>query len=178
MGIPVLLSTSTASGSSNVAITSNLTSTYKEYMFVFTDVGPATDSQTFQFNLSTDGGSNYNASKTSTFFRAQVKQDGSGSGIAYQTSLDLANGTGYQAISADLGNGADESTGGILHLYDPAGTTYVKHFYARFSCYHSGDYANDMYAAGYANTTSAVNAIDFKMASGNFDGVIQMYGIE
>jgi hypothetical protein len=32
--------------------------------------------------------------------------------------------------------------------------------------------------AGYGNTTSAVNAIRFQMASGNFDGTIYLYGIK
>ena len=32
--------------------------------------------------------------------------------------------------------------------------------------------------AGYFNTTSAINAIQFKMSSGNIDsGTIEMYGI-
>lgn len=175
-GIPVLLSTTTATNSANVAITSNITSAYNEYVFVFTDVNPVTDSQTLTFNVSIDGGSNYNVAKTTTFWRAQ--NNGSSNALGYQTSLDLANSTAYQPISADLGNGSDESTAGILHVFDPASTTYVKHFNSRFNCHHASNYTNDMFAAGFIDSTSAINAVNFKMASGNFDGVIQMYGIK
>ena len=175
-GIPTLILAQTASNATNVAFTSGLTSTYFKYMFVFTDVGPANDSNTLTMNFSTDGGSNYNVTKTSTFFRAQ--HNGTSSGLDYQTGNDLDQSTAYQPISADLGNGSDESTSGIVYLYSPSNTTYVKHWESRFNCHHASDYTNDMFSAGYGNTTSAINAIDFKMSSGNFDGVIQMYGIK
>ena len=38
---------------------------------------------------------------------------------------------------------------------------------------------SNFFVAGYGNTTSAVNAIQFKMSSGNTDaGTIYMYGIK
>jgi len=175
-GIPTLIATATSTNVTNAAFTSGLTSTYFKYMFVFTDIGPATDSNTLTMNFSTDGGSNYNVTKTSTFFRAQ--HDGSSTDLSYQTGNDLAQSTSYQPISADLGNGADESTSGVLYFWTPSNTTFIKHWVSRFNCHHASDYSNDMYSQGYANTTSAINAIDFKMSSGNFDGVIQMYGIK
>lgn len=175
-GIPTLITATTASNSTNVAFTSGLTSTYFKYMFVFTDIGPASDSNTLTMNFSTDGGSSYSVTKTSTFFRAQ--HNGSSTDLDYQTGNDLAQSTSYQPISADLGNGADESTSGVLYFWTPSNTTFIKHWVSRFNCHHASDYSNDMYSQGYANTTSAINAIDFKMSSGNFDGVIQMYGIK
>jgi len=174
-GIPTLITTTTASNATNVAFTSGLSATYFKYMFVFTDIGPANDSNTLTMNFSTDGGSNYNLSKTSTFFRAQ--HNGSSSDLGYQTANDLHSSTAYQPISADLGNGADESTAGVLHLWSPSSTTFTKQWTSRFNCHHASDYINDMFSAGYVNTTSDIDAIDFKMSSGNFDGVIQMYGI-
>ena len=177
-GGPQLILSQTASTSTNISFTANLDGTYDLYLFVFIDIHPADDSNWLGFNMSTDGGSSYAVTKTTTFFRAQNSEAGGGEGIAYQSGNDLAQSTAYQPISADLGNDADQVTNGYLYLYTPASTTFVKNFYSRFVCSHASQYCNDMYASGYGNTTSAVNAVDFKMNSGNIDsGKIKMYGI-
>ena len=112
-----------------------------------------------------------------TVFLAQHSEAGSDTALAYQAGSDQALGTDYQVLTRSQGNGGDESAAGILHLFSPSNTTYVKHFYARFSNYHASNYAYDFYTAGYINITEAVDEISFKMTSGNMDGVIQMYGI-
>ena len=180
MGIPTLIKTQTASDSALLAFihgTSDVVfdGTYDEYMFVFTDIGPATDDQGFDFAVSVDGGSNYGISKTTTFFRA-YHEEGDDTGFAYVPSWDT-QGTGVARLNVGTGNGADESIAGILNFFSPASTTYVKHFTSRTNNYYAGDSAVDVFTAGYINTTSAVNAIKFLFPSGNFDGVIQMYGI-
>jgi hypothetical protein len=177
MGIPTLISTATSSNVASVSITSGIDSTYDEYMFVLTDINPATDevNLTFQFNA-TDSTS-YDETITSTFFNAFNNEAGSSTSIAYSTGNDQAQGTAYQPLSLGIGNGSDESCAGILHLFSPASTTYVKHFYTRVHRYYAGNFAIVDYAAGYINTTTAIDDIQFKMSSGNFDGVIQMYGI-
>jgi len=177
MGIPTLISTSTASNSSSIDITSGIDSTYDEYMFVFTDINPAEDSREFTFQVNADGGSGFNETITSTSFRAYHKEDDAAAALAYDTSKDQAQGTAYQSISQSLGNGSDECCAGILHLFNPSNTTYVKHFYSRFNGLHDDDYCMGDFIGGYINTTSAIDEISFKMSSGNFDGVIQMYGI-
>mgnify|MGYP005835422695 CR=1 FL=1 len=177
MGIPTLISTSTASNASSVAITSGIDSTYDEYMFVFIDIGPATDNVIFQFNGSIDGGSNYNVTKTSTAFRSIHEESTSDPKIQYLTGGDLAQSTAYQFLGDDYGNGSDESAAGILHLFSPSSTTYVKHFYARMSTYQSANASQSFYIAGYFNDTNDIDAVSFKMNSGNFDGVIQLFGI-
>jgi hypothetical protein len=176
-----LISTQTASGSANLSFTSGIDSTYKEYVFKFINIHPSANSD-FAFNMSIDGGSNYNATKTTTFFNAYHYEDGSASALAYQTGDDLAQGTGYQVLMAfgDLGINADDSLSGYLHLFDPSSTTFVKHFTATTVSVNNeaAPYINNDFIAGYANTTSAVNAVDFKMISGNIDsGVIKLYGI-
>ena len=176
-----LISTQTASGSSSLSFTSGIDSTYKEYLFKFINIHPSANSD-FAFNMSIDGGSNYNATKTTTFFNAYHYEDGSASALAYQTGDDLAQGTGYQVLMAfgDLGINADDSLSGYLHLFDPSSTTFVKHFTATTVSVNNeaAPYINNDFIAGYANTTSAVNAVDFKMISGNIDsGVIKLYGI-
>ena len=177
MGIPTLISTSTASGASSASITSGIDSTYDEYMFVFTDINPDSDA-IFEFNGSIDGGSNYNVTKTSSFFRANHEEGGASTSVNYRTANDLAQGTGYQHFVPMVSSGTDEHCAGILHLFNPSSTTYVKHFYSRIQTVYNSTYPMDCFMAGYFNTTSAINAIDFKMNTGNFDGVIQMYGIE
>ena len=176
-----LISTQTASGSSSLSFTSGIDSTYKEYVFKFINIHPSANSD-FAFNMSIDGGSNYNTTKTTTFFNAYHYEDGSASALAYLTADDLAQGTGYQVLMAfgDLGINADDSLSGYLHLFDPSSTTFVKHFISTTvgSNNEAAPYVNNDFIAGYANTTSAVNAVDFKMISGNIDsGVIKLYGV-
>jgi len=176
-----LISTQTASGSSSLSFTSGIDSTYKEYVFKFINIHPSANSD-FAFNMSIDGGSNYNTTKTTTFFNAYHYEDGSAANLAYLTADDLAQGTGYQVLMAfgDLGINADDSLSGYLHLFDPSSTTFVKHFISTTvgSNNEAAPYVNNDFIAGYANTTSAVNAVDFKMISGNIDsGVIKLYGV-
>ena len=173
-----LISTQTASSSATLSFTSGIDDTYDEYVFKFYDIHAATDDVEFQFNVSIDGGSNYNVAKTTTYFRAYNYEDGSDAALGYRTPRDLAQGTGFQALTEGQGNGNDESCSGQLTIFNPSDTTFVKHFIARNSMYGRTDYEMDIYVAGYANTTSAVNAIQFKMSSGNIDsGVIKLYGI-
>ena len=173
-----LISSQTASNSASISFTSGLTSTYKAYKFVFSNINPANDGVNFTFNMSTDAGSNYNVTKTTTLFRGYHSESGTGGILSYDGSQDLAQSTAFQNLAESLGNGADENANGSLLLFNPSSTTYVKHFISRISENHEADLAIDYYMAGYGNTTSAVNAVQFKMASGNFDGVIYLYGIK
>ena len=173
-----LISTQTASSSSTLSFTSGIDDTYDEYVFKFYDIHPATNDTAFQFNVSIDGGSNYNVAKTTTWFVAYQKEDNSDSGLGYATSQDLAQGTGFQNLGNAVGNDNDQSQVGTLHLFAPSNTTFVKHFIARTNQYKASDYSEDVFTAGYANTTSAVNAVQFKMSSDEIDaGVIKLYGI-
>jgi len=177
MGIPTLISTHTASDAASVDITSGIDSTYDEYMFVITDWNPATDVQYLTFQCSIDGGSNYNVTLTSTYFRSGHFEDDTTSATAYVTDFDEAQTTNFQKLDLLTGNDADQTCAGILHLFSPASTTYVKHFYGRFNCYYNEDASIETFIAGYFNDTNDINAIQFKQSSGNIDGVVQMYGI-
>jgi hypothetical protein len=175
----VLISTQTASSSASISFTSGIDSTYKEYIFKFIDIHLQNDEQDFTFNLSVDGGSNYNVAKTSTFFRAFHLEDDSSQNLFYTIGGDLAQGTGVQNLThSGIGNGNDESFAGTLQLFDPSSTTFVKHYMSSCNTYQGSSASYNTYAAGYGNTTSAVNAIQFKMSSGNIDaGTIKMYGV-
>ena len=177
VGNMILISSQTASNSASISFTTGINSTYKEYQFYFIDVHPRTDAVFFQFNISIDSGSNYNVTKTTTAFNAQHSEAGTDAGIGYQSPQDLAQGTGYQDLSESIGSGADESCAGSLQLFNPSSTTYVKHFISNVNTYQSDNYNMNFFSAGYGNTTSAVNAVQFKMSSGNFDGTIAMFGV-
>jgi hypothetical protein len=173
-----LISSQTASNSASISFTTGLNSTYKVYKFVFSSIHARTDDVFFTFNLSTDSGSNYNVTKTTTYFKAHHSENDADTTLGYNTSQDLAQSTAFQPLSEGNGNGADESLSGSLLLFNPASTTYVKHFISNTNQYVFADYSLNAYVAGYGNTTSAVNAIQFKMASGNFDGTIYLYAID
>ena len=161
-------------GSSDVV----LDNTYKEYLFTFNNIHPATDYVDFQFQANASGGSGYDETITSTFFSGQNREDGSGTGLGYRTGDDQAQGTGFQTLIIQLGNGNDESGSGFLHLFNPSNTTFVKHFIARSSVLQFEDRIYDNFCSGYFNTTSAIDEIQFKMSSGNIDaGDICLYGI-
>ena len=175
----VLLSTQTASSSANISFTTGLDSTYDEYIFKFINIHPATDNTNFTFNMSTDGGSNYNVTKTTTFFDSVHNEADTVTGLSYQTGIDLAQSTAFQIINYGVGNDADQMLSGTLTLFNPSSTTYVKHFIATTNNAEATNFSAEGFLAGYGNTTSAVNAIQFKMSSGNIDdGVIKLYGVK
>jgi hypothetical protein len=181
MGIPTLIKTLTASGDSSLSFVDGtadvtLDSTYDEYMFVFTDIGPATDAVRFEVQFK-DSSSN-SLTKTSATFMPQHSEDDSVAEVAYNTGTDLDQQTSAQHLTeTSIGNGADESMAGIMHLFSPASTTYVKHFYSQTHLYERRDRAQSLFVGGYVNSTAAVTQAIFSMSSGNFDGVIQLFGI-
>jgi len=177
-GNMVLISSQTASASASISFTTGINSTYKEYQFYFINVRPATDNANFSFNLSTDSGSNYNVAKTTTYIVTYANEANNDTVLAYDTAKDSAQDTGFANFVTNQGNGADECFSGSMQLFNPASTTYVKHFITNTNGYLSSDYSVENFIAGYGNTTSAINAIQFKYTSGNIaDGTILMYGI-
>jgi hypothetical protein len=179
-GNMILLSSQTASDSASISFTTGISSTYKEYQFWFIDIHPRTDTVAFHFNFSTDGGSNYNVTKTTTSFHSYHREADDATNLAYATGDDLAQSTSFQNLSesTNMSSDADHAFVGSMSLFNPASTTYVKHFIACNNHSHQNDSSIGTYVAGYGNTTSAINAIQFKMSSGNMDGTILMYGIK
>ena len=173
----VLLQTQTASDAASVTFTSGIDSTYGEYIFGFYNIHTETDLADLHFQVNVAGQSGYNETITSTVFHARQNEAGDATALGYITGLDQAQGTAYQQLAENIGNGNDESAAGILHIFSPSSTTYVKHFYSRFQVYNGTDLAADQFNAGYINVTAAIDEISFKVESGNMNGVIQMYGI-
>ena len=181
-GAMTLLETQTASSSSTISFTSNIDSTYKEYIFKFINIHPSAES-VFSFQADTGTNTNYNQTITSTSFRAFHREDGGESGLGYITGGDQGQGTAFQHLmeSPQLGTNNDENLNGTLHIFDPSNTTFVKHFIARTLSQNDDSqpaYVLDGFFAGYFNTTSALTRFQFKFASGNIDsGTIKLYGV-
>jgi len=188
-GSMIFIKKLTASSSSTLSFVNGssdvvLDSTYKEYLFTFKDIHPSNRTR-FQFNGSSDTGSNYNVTKTTTMFIAGHQETGADATLTYQSDDDLAQSTAFQDLAAygdseDEGN--DACLAGTLHLFNPSSTTFVKHFIARTNYMAAGgdsaDYSVDSHMAGYFNTTSVIDAIQFKFTSNTIDaGDICLYGI-
>jgi hypothetical protein len=177
-GAMTLISEQTASSSATISFTSGIDDTYDSYVFKFINIHPANDTVEFQFQGDTGTNTNYNQTITSTYFRTYHDEADTATGLAYYGVNDQAQGTGYQDLTDDVGNGNDESLAGSLFLYNPSSTTFVKHFIATTTDYNSNDHNLSQYIAGYFNTTSAITRISFKFEAGNIDsGVIKLYGI-
>ena len=178
------IKTLTASSSSTLSFVDGsssvvLDSTYPIYKFEFINIHPATDNANFLFQTSTDSGSNYNTTLTSTFFYAYHFENDSAAVLAYDANFDQAQGTAFQRIIDAIGNLADESGSGTLYLFNPSSTTFVKHYMSNCNSYVDGTFSTNYFSAGYYNTTSAIDAVQFKMSSGNIDsGKIKLYGIK
>jgi hypothetical protein len=182
LGSMVFIKKQTASSSSTISFVDGtsdvvLDNTYKEYLFTFNNMHPATDGADFSVNFR-DGGSSYDATKTTTAHRAYHDEGTEGEALEYETGRDLAQSTSAQALSTSTGNDNDQSLSGWLRLFNPSDTTYVKHFIAQVSTYSGDNYNYNNFTAGYCNVTAAIDAVQFTFSSGNIDaGDICLYGI-
>ena len=176
-----LIKTLTASSSSTLSFVDGasdvvLDNTYKEYLFIFNNIH-ASEQAHLTVNFSVDSGSNYNVSKTTTFFFGSHDEADTATSLSYQSSHDIT-GTGAHSLGLSFSSDNDAGGAGYMHLFDPSNTTFVKHYIARTQANHSANYSMDSYIAGYFNTTSAIDAIRFKVNSGYIDsGVIKLYGV-
>ena len=180
-GKMTLLSTATASNSASLSFNSTyINSDYLIYKFEFINMHPANSGgRQLKFNLSIDNGSNFNVTKTTTSFYAWHTESGSTAALAYDAATDLAQSTANQfLIAGNVGDDADQSVAGSMTLFNPSSTVFVKHFISRINTHSATPYSMDNYVAGYGNTTSAVNAINFLFDAGNIgSGVIKLYGL-
>jgi hypothetical protein len=187
LGSMVLIKTLTASSSGTLSFVHGsasvvLDSTYPVYLFKFINMHPSADDAMFTVGFR-DGGSNYDATKTTTAFECFAKETAGGgsTSLGYSTGSDLAQSTDFQNINAanGIGNGNDECLNGELTLFNPSNTTFVKHFIATSQYQHFENYSSNDRVSGYCNVTAAIDAVQFKMHSGNIDsGIIKLYGIK
>ena len=178
-GSLVLLETQTlSSAASTISFTSNIDSTYKEYIFKFIDIHPSAEYAHFSFQADTGTNTNYNQTITSTAWTSTSNEGGTEAIINYQTASDQAQGTGFQYLTDQLEADNDSCAAGTLHIFDPSNTTFVKHFIARTQFHQADPSSREYYVSGYFNTTTALTRFQFKMHSGNIDaGTIKLYGV-
>ena len=176
-GAMTLLETQTASSSSTISFTSGIDDTYDEYVFKYYNVHPSADGTHLQGGFR-DGSTAYDATMTTTFFRAGHAEDDGETYLAYRTDSDLAQSTSAQRLGIFIGSDNDQCCSGELKLFNPSSTTFVKHFIARTSNTYYVDYHQDEYIAGYCNVTAAIDGVQFAMNSGNIDaGTFKLYGV-
>jgi len=155
-----------------------LDSTYKEYMFIFNNLHVSADNADFVWQANAAGGSGYNETITSTYFRSHFLEGGSDAFLTYNATNDQAQGTGFNPLLKELGYDNDQSGSGYLHLFNPSSTTFAKHFVSKCHAHGAVDSAVTNFTAGYLNTTSAIDEVQFKMSSGDIDaGTIQLFGV-
>jgi hypothetical protein len=177
LGSLTFISTQTASGDASISFTSGITSTYKEYMFVFNNIHPATDGTHFDFQATTNG-SDFNIATTTTTFEAYNNETSGVTALTYDGGKDHAQDTGYINLIDNIGSDNDQSFSGFLHLFEPSSSVFVKHFLFTGQRLTENDYSANDRTAGYFNTTSAVTGLSFKFESGNIDaGTISLFGI-
>jgi len=183
-GSLVPIKTLTASSSSTLSFVDGssdvvLDNTYPIYLFKFINIHPATDSTEFGVGFR-DGGTDYDATKTTTAFVAVHNEGDSEAALNNRSGNEgLAQNTGFQSLNLNMGNGNDESLSGEMFLFNPSSTTFVKHFMSTTQYYQDGNASLNYRVAGYCNVTAAIDAVQFKMNSGNIDaGTIKLYGIK
>ena len=187
-GAMTLIKTLTASSSSTLSFvhgSSNvvLDGTYKEYIFKFINIHPsAAWNNHFAFHASTDGGSGYGVTVTNTAFRSYHNEAGTQTGLSYLDSYDQGQSTDFIRLCEDTSAAnADENLSGEVRIFNPADTTFVKHYLgtSQTATAKVGQvYSLHWFGGGYFNTTSALNAFQFKFNSGNIDsGTIKLYGV-
>jgi hypothetical protein len=181
-GKMTLISSQTASDSASISFTSGIDSTYPIYKFEFINIHPSGAGSEFQVGFR-DGGTDYDATKTTTVFYAYHMEDDSATTLTYNSSEDLAQSTAFQDLTtaAQIGTDNDESASGEMYLFNPSSTTFVKHFISNVNYVSDDDTTHFVtnYVAGYCNVTAAIDAVQFKLDTNNIQsGTIKLYGIK
>ena len=176
-GMNLIATNTISSGVSSSSFTSGIDSTYDTYLFKFINLHFSANDNAF-FVKFRDGGSAFDATKSSTFFFAQHKEDASGGAVSYDADRDLAQSTGGHFLHLTTLSDDDASNSGEMFLFNPSSTTFVKHFIARVQGMSGAPKTVDAFTAGYANVTAAIDGVEFSSSSGTIDsGVIKMYGL-
>jgi len=176
LGSLVLIAEQTASGADSINFTSGINSTYPLYKFELINCRCSNNGRQIEFNLSTDGGSNYNVNKTATLFIAQQNKNGDGGDLSFSSAKSSSNTSGVSAIN--FTDGSSDGMSGEMFLFNPSSTTFVKHFIANSNGANDDNTVNNILTAGYANTSSAINAVTFDTFDGTIDGIFKLYGIK
>ena len=172
------LATFTSDGSdSNATFTSGINSTYDEYWCICNDIHSESDFKYFGFQGTTDG-SNFNITTTSTHFISNHAEADNATGLSYEAGADVGQVTTTIPIVYGVGNDNDQSVSGIIKIYNPSSTTYVKHWLSMMHTSLDNDRSSSSFASGYLNTASAVTGFRFLFQADEIQGgTIQLFGV-
>ena len=187
-----LVSTHTVTSSTAaIEITSGIDSTYDEYEFHFYHVCPVNDGVDWQFQVDTGTNTNWNMYITSAALQAWNIEGGASDDfqVMDHNSTDTQGNADqvYQNLTGTVGSDSYEALSGVLSLFAPASTAFLKQFNSRIST-REEDYARDFWRSGMIGTagytsggteTTAITRIRFRFESCNIDsGVVKMFGVK
>ena len=170
-GLVHLSTVNITSGTANVSITSDIDSTYNAYVFILSDVHPATDAQPLEMTLSTDGGSSYLSSNYE--FAHQGRTSG-GTELSHAGTDDSV----FDMSSNNVGNATNEQIACQIYLHKPAGTAGWKLINVLSTVVDNSAATCVGIQGGVQRIQTAINAVQFKFGSGNIDrGNFSMFGV-
>jgi len=175
-GATALIATITASNAASVDFDSGLSSTYKNYLVVGTDIRPATNGSWLWARVSTDGGSTWDNGASD--YQWQVSGYASNAARPAYDFADSEIEMGPTAAYTGIGNGSDSSTLLQFWIGNPSSTSNNK------TCvwqtggvgFSTGDEPYFMHGTGYRDASAAINSVQFLMSSGNIYGTFNLYG--
>ena len=178
----VLIKTITASSDSTIDFVNGtsdvvLDSTYPVYLFKIINIHPATAGKLNVFFR--DGDTDFDALCTGTNTSAYQDEAGTATSLYYENDSDATQSATVPVIR-NLGNDNDGSCAAEIYLFNPSSTTFVKNYLITGTYIYGSSYGcfTDR-KAGYVNTATAIDGVQFAMASGNIDsGTFKLYGIK
>jgi len=186
LGSMVHIKTLTASNDSTLAFIHGtddvvLDDTYPIYILKIINLFSHTDDRAVLLNFTIDG-TNFNVTKTTTFFRARHNESGSHAQLDYRGRADLEQSASGQEFVEGFDGEADANVNSTIFLYDPSSTTFVKHFTMETQGTGNGgtdaQTSTNAFVSGYCNTTSAVTGLRIEGQSTTISGTFKLYGIK
>ena len=188
MTLTLIGSAHTADNDGAIEITSGIDNTYEEYQFHFYNIHPQNDGVDWQFQVDTGTNTNWNMYITSASENAWHLEESTGSSadVEYNAGDDQENSDqAYQNLTGTVGTDAEESLSGVLTIFSPADTSFLKQFISRCTG-REEQYTRDHLRVGMIGTaassagsgeTSAITRIRFRFETGNIvSGSIKMFG--
>ena len=182
-GSIALIKTLTASSSSDLTFVHGssdvvLDTTYSTYMFKILNLHVSDDAANLNLNFR-DGGSSYDASKTTSYMESFHAEDDSSAAVQRNDSRNRGASTAVQVLGQNITNDNDGSVSGTVYLFNPGNTTFQKHFYSTINYYETNNKTEHTIVSGYCDVTAAIDGVQFSPSAGTFDtGSIKLYGIK
>lgn len=160
----VLVGSTTVTNAAALQNTTLLTSSYGRYMIVLRDVFSITNATTIFMQFYSGGayqGASYGAAST-------VLQTGGYTNMTTSSGIYLT----YPSQSS-----SSHAYYGIIHLLNPANTTYYKPYFGQGTMFNGSSQMNTyQYGGAWMGGTGAITGFQVYCGSGNITGTVQVYG--